>query len=113
MANTKSDSLDAPIGDEDFSLLDLTAGSEEDDADNPINIESLHQDLDTVINSILKPREISIIRDSFGFGRVQKSMEEISDSLGLTRERVRQIRERALIKLRKNPSCVSLLKGYN
>lgn len=113
LANTKSDSLDAPIGDEDFSLLDLTAGSEEDDADNPINIESLHQDLDTVINSILKPREISIIRDSFGFGRVQKSMEEISDSLGLTRERVRQIRERALIKLRKNPSCVSLLKGYN
>lgn len=113
LANTKSDSLDAPIGDEDFSLLDLTAGSEEDDADNPINIESLHQDLDTVINSILKPREINIIRDSFGFGRVQKSMEEISDSLGLTRERVRQIRERALIKLRKNPSCVSLLKGYN
>ena len=113
LANTKSDSLDAPIGDEDFSLLDLTAGSEEDDADNPINIESLHQDLDTVINSILKPREINIIRDSFGFGRVQKSMEEISDSLGLTRERVRQIRERALIKLRKNPSCVSILKGYN
>lgn len=113
LANTKSDSLDALIGDEDFSFLDLTAGSEEDDADNPINIESLHQDLDTVINSILKPREINIIRDSFGFGRVQKSMEEISDSLGLTRERVRQIRERALIKLRKNPSCVSLLKGYN
>lgn len=113
LANTKSDSLDAPIGDEDFSLLDLTAGSEEDDADNPINIESLHQDLDTVINSILKPREINIIRDSFGFGQVQKSMEEISDSLGLTKERVRQIRERALIKLRKNPSCVSLLKGYN
>lgn len=111
--STKNESLDAPIGDEEFSLLDITAGNEAEVADASTNIDSLHQDLDTVLNTMLKPREITIIRNAFGFGCAQKSMEEISGSLGLTRERVRQIRERALVKLRKNPACVNLLKGYN
>ena len=63
-----------------------------------------------VLSKVLKDREITIIRECFGIGCHEKGLEEIGDQLGLTRERVRQIREKSIAKLRDSGNAKILMK---
>lgn len=102
VAASRSMSLDAPVGDEeDTALVDLTTNPDAVQTDHTLDMESLNQTLDMVLKAALKERDIFIIKQTFGIGCPEKSQEEVSEMLGLTRERVRQIRERALNKLKK------------
>lgn len=109
-ANSRSMSLDAPLTDEDGgSLLDVLPDEDGDSADAWADNESLGQELREVFRSTLKERDIYVLTHSFGIGCPEQSQEEIGLDLGLTRERVRQIRERALLKLRNSGACNCLL----
>lgn len=100
-ANTRSQSLDAPLTDEDGgTLLDVTADVDSEPVDAELDNESLGDELRSVLHQSLKDRDIYVLIHSFGIGCRERSQEEIGMDLGLTRERVRQIRERALQKLR-------------
>ena len=94
-------SIDAPFQeDDDNSMADVLASGEDSRADKQVDYESMAKELDTVLRNVLKDREITIVRECFGIGCHEKGLEEIGDQLGLTRERVRQIREKSIVKLR-------------
>ncbi len=104
-------SIDAPFQeDEDNSMADVLASGEETRADKQVDFESLAHELDTVLRNVLKDREITIVRECFGIGCHEKGLEEIGDQLGLTRERVRQIREKSIVKLRESGYAKLLIK---
>ena len=101
-------SIDAPFQDgEDNCMLDVMASG---DDSRHVDHESMAQELNTVLNKVLKEREITIIRECFGIGCHEKGLEEIGDQLGLTRERVRQIREKSIAKLRDSGNARILMK---
>ncbi len=103
-------SVDAPTSDDnDRSMLD-TLMSDAPSTDATVMAESLHVDLNYVI-STLNCREQAVIRMSFGINGKQMSLEEISDELGLSRERVRQIRTNSIIKMQ-SVDCKKLLRAY-
>ncbi len=85
--------------------------TELDAADAPFNNASLHVELDDLLKGLLKEREALIIKETFGIGCRPKSQEEVRLELGLTRERVRQIRNRALLKIRHSPKAMQLLSS--
>ena len=96
-------SMDAPLksGDENKnSLMDVLPNDNQPLPDNSLMKESLKNEVTKVL-STLDAREAEVIRLSFGIGRNQKAtLEEIGDRFNLTRERIRQIKEKALRKLR-------------
>lgn len=94
-------SVDAPFNeDDDNSLLDVLAGDDETPPDDILLDESLKIDIERAL-SHLHEREAEITRLYFGIGREHPlTLEEIGHRFGLTRERVRQIKEKALRKLR-------------
>ena len=109
-ANSRGVSLDSPLqDDEDGTHRDVTTDTKLEATDSTLNNESLHIELDNLLKSMLKEREALIIMETFGIDCPEKSQEEVSQELGLTRERVRQIRERALLKIRKSPNAKLLL----
>ena len=111
-ASRRNMSLDEPLSDEDGgTLLDVTPDETSYYADLSLERESLHTDLEEVMGQTLKPRDIYVLKHAYGIGCTQCSNEEISHDLGLTRERVRQISERAIQKLRKSKR-VSCLRAY-
>ena len=75
-----------------------------------VNYESMCSDLMQVLESVLNFKELTIIVQSFGIGCAERGLEDIGHDLGLTRERVRQIRERGLDKVRKSKKSSLLLK---
>ena len=105
-------SIDAPISDdEDTTLLTLLSNTQEPNPDKSLIHESLQKEI-TRVMSILSDKEKEILNLYFGLeGNLQHSYEDISEKVSLTRERVRQIKEKALRKLRKS-SKSSLLKAY-
>ena len=94
-------SMDAPFNDEDDnSLLDVLPDEEDLAPDDTLLDESVKIDIERAL-SLLHPREAEITRLYFGIGREHPlTLEEIGQRFGLTRERVRQIKEKALRKLR-------------
>ena len=94
-------SMDAPFNDDDDnSLLDVLANDQDTAPDEILLDESLKIDIERAL-SMLHPREAEITRLYFGIGREHPlTLEEIGQRFGLTRERVRQIKEKALRKLR-------------
>jgi RNA polymerase primary sigma factor len=94
-------SMDAPFNEEDDnSLLDVLPNEEDTAPDEGLMEESLKIDIERTL-ATLHPREAEIIRLYFGIGREHPlTLEEIGQRFGLTRERVRQIKEKALRKLR-------------
>ncbi len=105
-------SMDAPLRDgEDSSLYDVLNVNESPEPDKTL----LQQSLNTEVNRALKtlsPRESDVVRLYYGIGDQQSmTLAEIGQTFDLTRERVRQIREKAIKKLRHN-SKNKLLKGY-
>jgi len=104
-------SVDAPFVDgEDNSLLDVLVSDSTPPTDDRLEDESLSKEIDRAL-STLNDREKSIIKMFYGIGRAEMTLEEIGDKFGLTRERVRQIKEKAIRNLRNSNRC-KLLKSY-
>ncbi|MBN2486991.1 MAG: sigma-70 family RNA polymerase sigma factor [Bacteroidales bacterium] len=104
-------SVDAPfVEGEDNSLLDVLVNSDSPKADNKLLGESLNREIERAL-STLTERERDIIKLFFGIGVQEMTLEEIGERFGLTRERVRQIKEKAIRRLR-HTSRSKLLKGY-
>lgn len=104
-------SVDAPfVEGEDNNLLDVLPNNDSPNADKGLVYESLHKEIERAL-STLGDREGDIIKYFFGIGCQEKTLEEIGAELNLTRERVRQIKEKAIRRL-KNNSRSKLLKSY-
>ncbi len=104
-------SIDAPITeDEGTTMADMISSSSEYASDRKVDYDSMCNDLMQVLTSILNERERIIVIQSFGIGCPERGLNAIGNDLGLTRERVRQIRERGLDKVRKSPKSRLLLK---
>ena len=111
MADGHHVSVDAPFQEgEENTMLDVMASSDDSRADKVADHESMAQELNTVLNSVLKEREVTILCKCFGIGCNELGLEEIGDQLGLTRERVRQIREKSIGKLRESGHVKILMK---
>ena len=103
-------SLDAPVSeDADSTMADVLASSPEYAADRTVNHESMCSDLMQVLCDVLNERERLIVIQNFGIGCPERSLDDIGYGMGLTRERVRQIRERCLDKVRKSGKSKYLL----
>lgn len=101
-------SVDAPFADgEENSLLDVLSDDSSPVTDHALLGESLATDIDRAL-SRLNEREQEVVKLFFGVGCREMTLEEIGDKFGLTRERVRQIKEKALLHLRRNPASVTL-----
>ena len=104
-------SVDAPfVEGGDNSLLDVLVNNDSPSADRGLVNESLNKEIERAL-STLATREREIIKSFFGIGCQEMTLEEIGERFGLTRERVRQIKEKAIRKL-KNNSRSKLLKSY-
>ncbi|MCE1199648.1 MAG: RNA polymerase sigma factor RpoD/SigA [Marinilabiliales bacterium] len=104
-------SVDAPFVDgEDNSLLDVLINNDSPNADRVLIDESLSREIERSL-ATLTEREADIIRMFFGIATTEMTLEEIGEHFGLTRERVRQIKEKAIRRLR-HTSRSKLLKSY-
>ena len=103
-------SVDAPFAEgEDNSLLDVLPNDESPMADKTLDKESLSKEIDRALKQ-LYDREREILKMFFGIGYPEMTLEEIGEKFDLTRERVRQIKEKAIKRLKGQKS--KLLKGY-
>ena len=104
-------SMDAPFSDSDEgSLLDVMINSDSPMADNLLVIESLRSEIKDALK-VLNERERNIIEAFFGIDQPELTLEEIGVKYSLTRERVRQIKEKAIRRLRENTKN-DILKSY-
>ena len=104
-------SVDAPFVDgEDNSLLDVLVNNDAPMADKQLVIESLQAEIMDALK-MLTIRERNIITAFYGIGQPEMTLEEIGAKFGLTRERVRQIKEKAIRRLRSNTKN-KILKAY-
>lgn len=111
MADGHHVSVDAPFQDgEENTMLDVMPGGDDTRTDKDVDHESMAQELNTVMENVLNKREIIIVKECFGIGCNELGLEEIGDQLGLTRERVRQIREKSIAKLRESGHIRILMK---
>ncbi len=104
-------SVDAPFVDgEDNSLLDVMTNNDAPMADTLLVEESLKSEIQNALNT-LNERERNVVEASYGINQPELTLEEIGSKFGLTRERVRQIKEKAIRKLR-NSKANKFLKTY-
>ena len=104
-------SVDAPFVDgEDNSLLDVLVNTDSPNADKGLVNESLNKEIERAL-ATLTERERDIVKYFFGIGTQEMTLEEIGEYFGLTRERVRQIKEKAIRRLR-HSARNKLLKSY-
>lgn len=110
-ANSRHVSMDAPIADgEDSSMIDFLSG-DSSNTDRELAIESLKAEVSRILK-LLTDKEQKVLRAFFGIdGSQEMTLDEIGEKYNLTRERVRQIKEKALRRLRHNTKN-KLLKSY-
>ena len=104
-ANTHMASIDEPLLDSEGdtrTVGDTLASAADYAADRHVDHESMSHDLVLVLNSVLNMREKTIIQQSFGIGCQERELEDIGADMGLTRERVRQIKKLAIEKIRES-----------
>lgn len=110
-ANSHHVSVDAPFTEgEDNSLLDVLSDDDFPMADKALVQESLRDEISRALD-FLNDRERKVVKAFFGLGEPEMTLEEIGDKYNLTRERVRQIKEKAIRRLRHNTKN-RLLKSY-
>ena len=108
---TKKISMDAPIStNDDGNLLDVLPNKNSPSADEDLLEEGLKKEIERALVA-LPEREQIILRGYFGINQREMSLEEIGAQTGLTRERVRQLKEKAIRRLRCN-AIGNSLKGY-
>ncbi|MGD1848708.1 MAG: RNA polymerase sigma factor RpoD/SigA [Salibacteraceae bacterium] len=107
----KQISADAPMVEgEDNSLLSVLKNDDAPVPNSHLILESLHTDLERILTT-LKGRDADVVRLSFGLGgRAPMSLDEIARYFGLSRERIRQIREKAIKQLRRRQNLDLLLQ---
>lgn len=105
-------STDAPLGDDEGSMtmIDKLSVGGDDSPDLSLMKESLKEEVKFGLQS-LSPREIQVLTAYYGFDGNSMTLEEIGDQFGLTRERVRQIRDRAIRRLKRTMDK-SLMKSF-
>jgi RNA polymerase primary sigma factor len=104
-------SMDAPFQEgEENNLLDVLVNNDSPGSDSLLMDESLVTEVDRAL-ATLTDREKEILKYFFGIGVSEMTLEEIGDYFGLTRERVRQIKEKAIRRLRHTSRCKHL-KSY-
>ena len=104
-------SVDAPFAEgDDNSLLDVLTNDDSPMADKALVQESLRKEISRILD-LLNDRERKVVQAFFGIGMPEMTLEEIGDKYNLTRERVRQIKEKAIRRLRHNTKN-KLLKSY-
>lgn len=105
-------SVDAPlVYDEETTLLDMFNASDQQSPEQKLIIESLTKEIESVIQQ-LSPREAEILRCYFGLQQsYPMTMQEIGERFDLSRERVRQIKDEAIKKLKENVRC-QILRSY-
>ncbi len=104
-------SIDAPLKDgEDSQLKDVLPDSNAEKADENLIRESLKLEIERALSTLTK-READIIRYFFGINAPEMTLEEIGEHFNLTRERVRQIKEKAIRRLR-HSSRSKILRQY-
>ena len=108
--NGKKVSVDAPFQDDDSNcLIDIMQDESAPGTDNSMERESLSSDLEAAL-AVLNERERTVLKMLFGIGRNEMTAEEVANNMSLTRERVRQIKERALRRLREADNINILVK---
>ena len=102
-------SLDAPVSDDSSTqLIDVLADEASEPPDEPMLGGDLTDATERAL-TVLSPRELDVTRRYFGLDGVESmTLEEIGETFGITRERVRQIKDRALRKLRESPQAAAL-----
>lgn len=111
LVNARHVSVDAPFVDgEDNSLLDVLVNDDAPMADRELVAESLRAEITNLLQT-LNDRERCVIKAFYGIGEKEMTLEEIGNKYGLTRERVRQIKEKAIRRLRSNTKN-KMLKAY-
>ena len=113
-ANSKATSIDAPLGndDTDNTIGDMLSSDDKDyRSDSSVDNESLNIFVEDLLKEVLNEREQQIVRESFGIGCQEKSLEEIANEMGMTRERIRQVREKAIRKIKHSPAA-KILRQY-
>jgi RNA polymerase primary sigma factor len=105
-------SMDAPLGEGNESMYDLMLNEDSPNPESGLIKNSLRTDIERLL-STLKTRDANILRCFFGLnGYMAKPLDKIGDDFGLTRERVRQIKEKSLEKLKNHQYSNQLLKEY-
>lgn len=109
--NTRQVSVDAPMADGDgTSMIDFMQSDSDTSTDEELLKESLRAEIASAL-SVLNDRERNVIEAFYGINQPECTMEEIGKKYGLTRERVRQIREKAIRRLKQNTQN-KMLKAY-
>jgi RNA polymerase primary sigma factor len=110
-SNTRHVSVDAPFSEGDEgSLLDVLVNDNAPTADRQLVMESLQAEIKQALR-VLNERERNVIKAFFGIDSPEMTLEEIGVKYGLTRERVRQIKEKAIRRLREGTQN-KVLKAY-
>jgi RNA polymerase primary sigma factor len=110
--NSNYMSMDVPLGEGNESMSDLMLNEDSPSPESGLIKNSLSTDIERLLN-ILKPRDANILRYFFGLnGYVAQPIDKIGDDFGLTQERVRQIKEKSLEKLKSHQFSNQLLKEY-
>lgn len=109
--NTRQVSVDVPMADGDgTSMIDFMQSDSDSSTDEELLKESLRAEIASAL-SVLNDRERNVIEAFYGINQPECTMEEIGKKYGLTRERVRQIREKAIRRLKQNTQN-KMLKAY-
>ena len=110
-ANGRPMSINAPLGEgDDSTLLEVISDENTPQADRGMIDKSLATEIERMLDT-LDEREKTIVEMCFGINNREMTLDELSEKFGLSRERVRQIREKALLKLR-HSNKKSLLQEY-
>lgn len=110
-ANTRKVSANSPLADDDSATFaDRIQSDSIPTTDNELVMESLREEIAATL-SVLNERERFVVEAFYGINQPEHTMDEIGKMYGLTRERVRQIREKAIRKLKQNTKS-KMLKTY-
>lgn len=108
---SKAVSVDAPLSaGNQFTLLDILVNNDVEMADDNVAFQQMLKDLNHCVDN-LDVRESEVIRKFYGLGINHETLAEIAEDMSLKRERVRQIRDKALRKISKNTNS-KILKTF-